>query len=152
MQRERTFAALLPAELSKQTGRKVELYNEGMSGRSPQNVALRFNEVLAVQPDAVLWILTPHDFEIVGLQPEPQLLAETTTAGRARYRVKQALTGKSLPDAITDIWSSIEKSFVSRFVSRWEDTASGVLVQHYLYQNRSNYVKLWLKGGRKPSF
>jgi len=38
------------AELSRQTGRKVELYNEGMWARYPHVLDLSFNEVLAAQP------------------------------------------------------------------------------------------------------
>jgi hypothetical protein len=59
--REKTFAALLPAELSLRTGRNVELYNEGMPWRPPHIVALHFNEVLTAKPDMILWILTPSD-------------------------------------------------------------------------------------------
>ena len=33
---KQTFASLLPVELSRRTGHKVELYNEGMSWRSPK--------------------------------------------------------------------------------------------------------------------
>jgi hypothetical protein len=58
---EKTFAALLPAELSRRTGRHVELYNEGMPWRPPHIVALHFNEVLAPKPDMILWLLHPSD-------------------------------------------------------------------------------------------
>ena len=58
---EKTLAALLPAGLTRLTGRKVELYNEGMGYGFARNTALRFNDVLAAQPDMVLWVLTPMD-------------------------------------------------------------------------------------------
>jgi hypothetical protein len=61
--REKTFAALLPAELSRLTGRKVELYNEGMLLRFPRGVSLRFNEVLAAKPDLILWVMANRDIE-----------------------------------------------------------------------------------------
>ena len=65
--REKTFAALLPKELSMETGRKVEVYNEATGGKfrggpfPTQNSAQHFDEVLAAQPDLVLWVLTPDD-------------------------------------------------------------------------------------------
>jgi hypothetical protein len=58
---EKTFAALLPSELSRRTGRNVELYNEGMPWRPPHIIALHFNEVLKAKPDMILWILHPSD-------------------------------------------------------------------------------------------
>jgi hypothetical protein len=58
---EKTIAALLPSELSRRTGRNVELYNEGMPWRPPHIVALHFNEVLTAKPDMILWLLHPSD-------------------------------------------------------------------------------------------
>ena len=49
VKREQTIAALLPAELLRQrTGRRVELYNEGMAGwGTPRRTSpRRFNEAL----------------------------------------------------------------------------------------------------------
>ena len=57
----KTVAALLPAELSRRTGRKVEIYNEALPWRSPSSVARHFNEALAANPDLILWILSPLD-------------------------------------------------------------------------------------------
>ena len=61
VEREESFAALLPAELSRRTGRKVEIYNESMAKGFPHSVAARFHEVLAADPDMILWALTPAD-------------------------------------------------------------------------------------------
>ena len=65
--REKTFAALLPEELSMETGRKVEVYNEATGGKfrggpyPTQNSAQHFDQVLAAQPDVILWVITPTD-------------------------------------------------------------------------------------------
>jgi hypothetical protein len=61
--REKTIAALLPAELSRQTGRDIELYNEALTWETPRAVALRFNAILAAKPDMILWIVTPWDIK-----------------------------------------------------------------------------------------
>lgn len=58
---EKTLASLLPAELTRQTGRKIQLYNEGMFAEVPDAVAQYFDQVLPQQPDLVLWVVTPHD-------------------------------------------------------------------------------------------
>ncbi len=58
---ERTLAALLPKKLSQQSGRKIELYNEGMAYGFARNTDLRFQDALAVDPDIILWLLTPLD-------------------------------------------------------------------------------------------
>lgn len=59
--REKTIAALLPAEISRQTGRTVELYNEALAWETPHSLTLRFNDVLAAKPDMILWMMTPWD-------------------------------------------------------------------------------------------
>ena len=65
--REKTFAAMLPAQLSNAAGRKVEVYNEASGGKfrggpfpTPASVQ-HFGDVLAAQPDLILWVLTPTD-------------------------------------------------------------------------------------------
>jgi hypothetical protein len=62
-----TFAALLPKELDARTGRKIELYDEGMIYGVPRAVALRVDDALAPAPDMILWVLTPWDIETTGL-------------------------------------------------------------------------------------
>src|ERR1700728_382898 len=56
---EKTFGALLPGEISRRTGRRVELLNEAFVGSG--GVALRLDEALAAKPDLILWILAPWD-------------------------------------------------------------------------------------------
>ncbi len=139
VQRERTFAALLPVDLSQRTGRKVELYNEGLSWKTPQNVSLGFNDVLTAQPDLVIWILTPWDINGVANAPVgDSSLSEFGTRWNTIRTVMEALKRKSLPDAAPVILAAIR--------TRWENTESGVLLQHYLFESQSEYVKLFLMG------
>ena len=58
---EQTVGALLPAELSRRTGRKVEVYNEALPWRTPSSISRNFNEALASNPDMILWLLSPLD-------------------------------------------------------------------------------------------
>jgi hypothetical protein len=56
-----TIGALLPAELARRTGRKVEVYNEGLPLRSSSSISLDFKDALAANPDMILWIVSPLD-------------------------------------------------------------------------------------------
>ena len=58
---DKSFGAILPQLLSEETGRDIELYNEGMPLGTPRGVYLRFNEAMAEQPDLLLWTITPWD-------------------------------------------------------------------------------------------
>lgn len=148
VQRERTFAALLPAELSQQTGRKVELYNEGLSGNNPRNVALHFKDVLAAHPNIILWVLTPHDIENVDPVPDPHASTKSGRIGYALDRIRRAFAGKSLPEAAADLLSPIQ----NRIEAGWEESASRVLLLHFLYLDSPGFVKLYLKGEEHAGF
>ncbi len=58
VQREDSLAATLPSELSLQTGRKVELYNQGLIWKVPHDLAMHTGELTAASPDLILWVLT----------------------------------------------------------------------------------------------
>jgi hypothetical protein len=135
--REETFAALLPVELSRQTGRKVELYNEGMFLQKPKNLDLRFNAVLAAKPDLVLWVLTPWDIQLT--VPDRVMPAEPGFLGRTRYRVKEAVASKSIPNVAQEILDAGREIMA--------DTSTGLLLEHFLYKSQSQYVKSYLRSG-----
>jgi hypothetical protein len=54
-------AALLAPRLSALTGRQIEVYNEGMAWGFARNANLRFQDAVDVQPDLILWVVTPLD-------------------------------------------------------------------------------------------
>jgi hypothetical protein len=133
--REKTWTALLPTKLSLLTGRKVELYNQGITWRYPRNIALRFNDVLARQPDLILWVLTSVD---ISAPPVPDLhLAKVAQKGAlgkpadALERLRSFLATKSIPEAMGAVW---------------EQTRSALLLQHFLYLSQSQFVKSSLVG------
>jgi hypothetical protein len=114
---EKTFAALLPPELSRRTGRKVELYNEALPWREPHMVALHFDEVLAAKPDMIFWVLTPQD------------ISNSKAAGFlevASNRVKVAFASISVPEGVRDLWYGRQ---------------TGFLLRYFLYQSQSQYIK-----------
>jgi hypothetical protein len=155
VKREQTFAAVLPAELSRDTGRKIELYNEGMHWGTPRSVDLRFNQVVAAQPDMILWALTPFDIQNVSLLlpyiPPSQLLtkeaAAPARAGSSQnfvHRTLAVLTSKSIPELARGAWR--------RMLEGFGDTRTSFLLQHYLYESPSQYVKHFLMQGDDAEF
>lgn len=144
--REMTFAALLPAELSRRTGRKVELYNEATGGQFrggeyPTGSSVgHFDEVLSQDPDIILWIVTPKDIQnLTGSTDSPApppdvkdatdrrkslLVAELEKVGRV------IVTGKVLE--------------LLRF--HWDNTPASEVLQHLLLQNegQDQYSKSFL--------
>jgi hypothetical protein len=149
---EQTFAALLPAELSRRTGRKIEVYDEGIPWRPPHILALHFEEVLAAKPDMVLWILTPANVgDESNLLLEAWRAAQTAKAGDsapgksagflavAAYRVKTALASNPIMVAIRELRGR---------------QSSGSLLRHLLnkIQPESQYVKSYLMRGDDAEF
>jgi hypothetical protein len=63
VQQEKIFAALLPEEVFSLIGRRIELYNKGHYPLVPRHLAVGMRDVLAANPDMILWILYPVDIE-----------------------------------------------------------------------------------------
>jgi hypothetical protein len=131
---EKAFATQLPPELSRLTGKKVEILNEGMAGNAayPPIVSLRFKDALAAQPDLILWALTPWDVQNV----------ENTGPGGDKG------TGPREQE-------SQPVGFVSKVLSKWGPDAivarhfqeTALMLRHMLYESQSLYVRSFLMKG-----
>ncbi len=131
---EKTFAALLPNELSQRTGRSIELYNEAMVAEYPQNIASRFDEVLAAKPDMILWIITPFDIRVVSAVP---------LSADVKKRIAQGL--------VANVWSRMKGAAAARSMSGAmaalsDHSRAAFLTRHFLFQSQSQYVKSYLMG------
>ena len=149
--REMTFAALLPDQLSRQTGQKVELYNEATGGKFrggpyplPGSPA-KFNDVLSAHPDMILWIVTPADFE--NASPESPTFAAPVSTPSA--------------DSTTpaNLWTRLERglsdgSVAAKLRNRWEQTRASVVLKHLLLasQSQDQYVTSYLKNDFDAGF
>lgn len=156
VRREKSFAALLPLELSQQTGRRIELYNEAKGGKFrggpyPIKSSLaKFDEVVSAQPDIILWIITPMDIdnsELGTLKPVSQI--SMTASGKQR---KQS-------DRFIDIWNKFTRSIAEGKLgemlrSQWEQSRSSLALQHLLIASESpdQYVESYLKNGEDAEF
>jgi hypothetical protein len=134
VQREESFAARLPMQLSQLTGLKVQLYNESMGFGFSHNTALRFHDALAEQPDLVLWLLTPTDvangsFVLPTIDP-----VNPHSAGLARKaweRVRTYFASESVGNAASEVF---------------DRTRTALLIRHYLYESQSQYLKSVMAG------
>jgi hypothetical protein len=129
--REKTFAALLPAELSRRTGHRIELYNESLPWRSPHAIGVHFDEVLAAKPDMILWILAPLDIENASWAIANNDVAHLHSWAKVQYYVKAAFAAKSFTASMAEIFSH---------------TRSAMLLDEFLYESQSQYVKSSLMG------
>jgi hypothetical protein len=154
--REKTFAALLPAELSMETGRKIEIYNEATGGKfrggpyPTLDSARHFDQVLAAQPDLILWVITPTDIVNASLKE---------TAGSpvtSSFEDTRSETSSAKPRSLWNrIAASITKgTFGARLKTRWEDTRTSIVLKHLLIESESQgeYIKSYLGDGDNASF
>ncbi len=124
---ENTIATLLPRELSRRTGRKVELYNEAMAYRGTDVEADHFDEVLKADPDMVLWTLNIGDMAVQkDIKMVPIYDRQSSYIVRAWHRATQAYSAMSIIDTI-------------RYLFR--HTRTSVMLTHFLYASKSQYVK-----------
>ena len=129
VQREESFAALLPKELTRRTGRTVDLYNESMGFGFSHSMALHFKEVVAAQPDLVLWILTPIDVSR-GTDIVPR---GNTDPGaglnfpeKAWRRLRAGLASKSIDGSAAELF---------------DYTKTAYMLRHFLYLSQSETLK-----------
>ncbi len=142
--RDETFAALLPVELSRRTGNKVELYNEGMGyGFPPRAVSLYFKDVLAQNPDLILWILTPKDFQEESFVPDKIPPQTPKASGLARYVAK-------IRGGIKSVFAN--GTPLKALASIWDQSRTALMLRHFLYESQSIYVKSYLIGGESTEF
>jgi hypothetical protein len=155
--RDKTFAALLPEELSMETGRKVEVYNEATGGKfrggpyPTQNSAQHFDQVLAAQPDLILWVITPTDILNAGSSENAD-----SSDGGALQKESRSATDSSKPRSFWNkVTASIAKGTLGeRLKSHWEDTRTSLVLKHLLIASESQdeYVKSYLRNENNADF
>jgi hypothetical protein len=129
---EKSFGALLPIDLSRLTGRKVELYNEGLTPNHPQLIARWFNQALEPKPDLLLWVITPYDVQISGDAPVEKPEAQAGAVAKTMFLLKNRPQGESVLDAMRSVWTDYSRT--------------AVLLRHLLYKSDSQYLKSYLLG------
>jgi hypothetical protein len=154
--REKTFAALLPEKLSMATGRRVEVYNEATGGRfrggpfPTQNSAQHFDEVLAAQPDLVLWVITPDDVMNAASKENANFHDK-----EPRQQDPLSATSSAKPRSFWNKFTAsiAEGTFGERLRSRWEGTRTSIVLKHLLIASESQdeYIQSYLRNGENAN-
>jgi hypothetical protein len=150
VEQEKTFAPLLAAELSRRTGRRVEVYDEGLVTVFPGQMVQRFREALAAEPDLVLWVITPTDVQRV-LAPDNAPVTQNNGLDllrRAKFRMNADFSGKSFKDGVEGYAGDL----FDRGLQKFDGSAVGTLLLHVIYKSQSQYVKSVLVGGDEQGF
>jgi len=154
--RHLSFAALLPEELSRYTGRRVELYNESKGGKfrgGPfpiKDSVARFQEVFSAQPDMILWIITPMDIEnseLVRFAPN--------SAAHVPNRPKETGSTQAPESLWSRLWYSVSRGTLWRKVRyRWEQSRSSLVLMHEVItlEGPNQYVDSYLKNDNDAEF
>ncbi len=137
---EKTFATLLPQELSLRTGQSIRLYNEGMPWRPPRVIAAHIDDVIAEKPDLILWIISPAD---IG---ETSKLVRTMTPDAGSASSNKSTGARGLADSL--ILGSARR-FVATAI---QNQATGNLLRILLYRIRTLYVHNYLMRGSDADF
>ena len=130
--REQSFASLLPAELTRRSGRKIEVYNAAMQWGSPKTLDLQFKQALALQPDMILW---------------PVSVWEISNADLITYQ-----HGNHIDADLGSIWNTVVSTFHRQGFATAAETGivetivavlnsrTQLLIRHYLYMSPSLYM------------
>jgi hypothetical protein len=130
---EQTYFARAASELSRVYDRPVDVQNLGVPGSSPIYVYRRVQEALALKPDVVLYLLAPFDLE---QQIDPKELTERNNIIRPLPKTAVRLTVSPV--------KQLQKTLIgSRTV---------LVAQHYLFQNRDTFLRLYMTYGDKADF
>ena len=125
-----TFAAEASEKLTAICGRPVQFQNLGVEGATPLDVSRRVEEVIRLRPDAVIYPVTPYDLE-------------TMPASHPN----QAPVSARPVDSI-----SFLKKMYLRVGQTVRESRTVFVAQHYMFENPSLYVKLFLVYGDKADF
>jgi len=142
--REKTFAALVPVELSQRTGRNVELYNEATGGKfrggpfPAPGASMQINEALSANPDLILWIVTSNDF-LTASSGESAAPGVQENA-HARDEQPASLLNNGKLSAGVD-------AVLEKFRDRFDQTRAALMLKHFLLEDETQgkYVTSYLQ-------
>jgi hypothetical protein len=125
-----TFAAQASKKLTAICGHSVEFQNLGVQGATPLDVSRRVDEVIRLRPDAVIYPIAPYDLESM------------PASHQDRAPVTPAPVG----------YTALLKTMYVRVGQTIRESRTVFVAQHYIFENPSLYVKLFLVYGDKADF
>jgi hypothetical protein len=144
VEQKQSFAALLPAELTRLTGRRIEIYNEASISNHPELVADTFPEVLQAHPDLFLWVLNPWDLQVAPELSSAQRNSQPHHQPAPENRLLAMLRLNSLADRISTL---NDQSLLNILRSVYADSRTALMLEHFLYQSQSQYIQSFLGSG-----
>jgi hypothetical protein len=140
--KDQSFATLLPEQLSRRTGHKIELYNQSMVAASTHATVARLADALAAKPNLILWVITPPDLAY----DSPDKNDINGGAHAARFVDGHMPLMQQIREIVT------ANSPLDEIRNRLAKSAFGTTLQHYLYESQTLYVKLYLMSGDQVGF
>ena len=129
-----TFAARLSQALTRACRRSVEFQNMGVPGAGLLDIYRRLNEALAMRPDLVMVVMTPYEMKA---PIDPEQLAHRDDPAVPETGPAATPPTRSLVARISDI------AFNSRIL---------VVAQHFLFQDRATFVRLFMLHGEDADY
>lgn len=126
---DETFTAQASKKLTALCRRPVEFQNLGVEGATPADVARRVQEVISLHPDAVIYPVTPYDLETMPGTVNVSGAGDKNAASNSPLKRAYFFAGQRIRESRTVL-----------------------VAQHFLFENRPLYVKLFLLYGDKADF
>jgi len=139
IEREESFATLLPIELSRRTGRSIELYNESMGWGFARNTSLRFGDVLKAKPDLILWALTPGDIL------RASFLSPSMNGSTSMSPTTARKSSLSIPTKVWAFMNAPLSTKKAKVTETLDKTEVPLVLRHFLYQSQSIFVNANIK-------
>ena len=135
-----TFAARLTQALTDACHRPVDFQDMGIPGASLAKIFLRTDEALAMRPNLVMLVITP--VEMRGSEDDgPSNRAKPASVGVRADR-------PGMPSSLR----ASAKSLVSRISDLAYQSRLLVVAQHFLFQDRATYIRLYLMHGDEADY
>lgn len=155
---DQIFASKLPLELSRISGRKVEIYNEAMQWGTPTSIALRADDIFAAKPDLVLWTITPWDIENVSLILPYIAGVQGEYTGGSAAPEETDQTPKDLESRVIAAFRKRRSPLATvraawlRLMAPLSDTRTAFMLQHLLYKSQSQFIRNYLMQGDSAGY
>lgn len=134
---EQAFAPRAAQELTRQCQQPVEIQNMGVAGYRVIDHYWRMDEALAMKPDAVVLVLSAYELVDV---TDPATLARRKSPELLRRTRNETAGTRARADLIVQLDALVA------------DSRAVLAAQHYLYQDRSRYVSLFLMHRDKADY
>jgi hypothetical protein len=117
-----SLAERLATDLTQSTHRRVEVYNSAMegSGGSPSTLANRMSQVMALQPDLVLWVMSSWDIDPDKIRVQEKASQGGLSGSQVANRI---LTKFKIVSYLTELLYRSESVFMSAYVRNIQEGA-----------------------------